>query len=113
MLSSSALAFTLGIHAGSTVGEGSSIFVDSTDGDDLWDGVSEFTPKKTLASALSVLQSGQWLRLKRGSHFRESLFTALDNIKVIDYGDENSPRPVVDGSVPTANCGRSSGDTAG
>lgn len=51
------------------------IFVSSSGGDDLADGLSPATPKRTIAAGVALLRHGfpDWLRLKRGDVWQESL----------------------------------------
>jgi hypothetical protein len=51
------------------------VHVSSSSGDDFKDGLSERTPKRTLAAAIALLRHGEpdWLLLKRGDTWTESL----------------------------------------
>lgn len=78
------------------------VFVSSSAGDDFHDGLSERTAKRTLAAAVPLLRHGHpdWLLLKRGDTWRESLGhwkrsgrSAQEPMVVTSYGDgDERPR---------------------
>ena len=76
-------------------------YVSSSEGDDQNDGESPVTPKKTIASAMALARdhSSDWVLLKRGDVFNESLVIksgALTNepFVVASYGDSKE-RPLL------------------
>lgn len=66
-------------------------FVDSVGGLDANDGLTELTPKQTIAAAMTLLSPGKNLGLARGSKWREQFSFAHASITVGVYGTGNVP----------------------
>lgn len=93
------------------------VFVSSSAGDDFQDGLSERTAKRTLTAAIPLLRHRHpdWLLLKRGDTWRESLGhwkrsgrSAQEPMVVTSYGDdEQRPRLLtgVDNGLITLHAG--------
>src|SRR5688572_19855801 len=80
------------------------VFVSSSIGNDGFDGLSEMTPKRTIAAGQSLLRHGfpDWLLLRRGDVWRESLGqwkksgrAPSEPMLVSTYGDEQA-RPLLE-----------------
>lgn len=99
----------LGMHGGlgltRTKGGGDRIhlYVDSVAGNDANPG-TEALPLATWSAASALLQDGQTIGFKRGSHFYEYLnLLGFSNVRAIAYGDLSDPMPVFDCSEPADN----------
>jgi len=66
-------------------------YCDSVNGLDSNDGLTEFTPKKTVSSIKSLAISSCVLEFARGSYFREELSGIPSNSVVKPYGTGNKP----------------------
>ena len=84
------------------------IYVDSVLGDDLNSGLSQSEAKKTLSEAIPLVKQYGNIKLKRGSHFRESLTGLPYGANISDYG--TGERPIVDGSDVVTDWELHSGD---
>jgi len=86
-------------------------YVDSEAGNDNNSGTSPSTPFQTLAKVQSVLQDGDKVRLKRGSHWRETLTLTKEGVDINAYG--SGPLPLIDCSdvIPAASWTLTAGKT--
>ncbi len=77
------------------------IYISSSEGNDSNDGLSEFTPWKTLDKLNNIeIYSGDWFFFKRGDEWRgEIIRENLNNVYFTDYGEEYDDKPVINGAV--------------
>lgn len=88
---------------GGGAGPRPTLYVDSVNGYDRYDGRSEEAPVKTLAVAVSLAGDNEVIGLKRGSFWREALnLTALTAPTVVAYGSGAPPRITGMDHVPGA-----------
>lgn len=96
-----------------TIGELNQIwYVDSRYGDDSHTGQSPAQAWKTLAKLKTIVSSGDFIYLAKGSYWRESFsfFPELDSIRIDNYGA--GPLPIIDGSeIVGANWSKTGGYT--
>ncbi|MCK5851798.1 hypothetical protein KAH27_02105 [bacterium] len=77
------------------------IYISNSEGNDSNDGLSEFTPWKTLDKLNNVeIYPGDRFFFMRGDEWRgEIIRENLDNVSFSDYGEEYDDKPVINGAV--------------
>jgi hypothetical protein len=74
------------------------IFVDSVNGSDSNDGLSQSAPLQTLAAAQAITTDGKTIGFARGSYWREQYNISANNVGFVTYG--TGAMPVIDGADP-------------
>lgn len=82
-------------------------FVDSVNGNDSNDGLTESTPWATLSkvSALGAQAANLRIGLRAGSTFQTAISIPADYMLFGRYGLASAPKPILDGTVPGSNNG--------
>lgn len=73
------------------------IYVDSVAGSDSNSGLTAITPVKTFSQAMSLVNAGERIYLKRGSTWFEQLNASKSNITIAPYGTGSNP--IINGGI--------------